>query len=86
MESQFQKYLLCEQNFGVSAKKSIIGKVKGFLDSFKADVSSHIRTSLEKELHVTNYDVIGEAIIKELGRLNDEYMKNFTEFMNTRKF
>lgn len=86
MESQFQKYLLNEQHFGVSAKKDVASTVDGYLASFTKNAMRTIRDRLEHVQRVNDYVEVGDAIETELARLNAEYITKLTEFLNTRKF
>ena len=86
MESQFEKYLLCESHFDESAKKDVASTVNGFLASFKKNAIRTIRDRLEHVQRIDDYTRISDTIDTELSRLNDEYITNLTEFLNTRKF
>lgn len=85
-ESQFEKYLLCEQHFGVNSRKDVIATVNGYLASFQKDVMRTVRERLEHVQRINDYSEVGDAINNELGRLNAEYITKLTEFLNTRKF
>lgn len=85
-ESVFQKYLLCEQHFGATAKKDVVANINGYLLTFKKDVMRVIRDRLEHVLRVDDYKEVGDIIEAELDRQNSEYQHKFTEFLNTRKF
>ena len=85
-ESQFEKFLMCEQHFGVSSRKDVSNTVNGYLASFKKDVMRTIRDRLEHVQRINDYVEVGDAIETELSRLNSEYITKLTEFLNTRKF
>jgi hypothetical protein len=85
-ESQFQKYLLCEQHFGATAKKDVIATIAGYLETFHKDVVKTIRDRLEHVQRVDDYTEVGDAVEEEIKRMNAEYVQKFTEFLNTRKF
>lgn len=85
-DSQFQKYLLCEQHFGATAKKDVVSIVNGYLTTFKKNVMSTIRDRLEHVQRVDDYKEVSDSIETELSRLNSEFTQKFTEYLNTRKF
>jgi uncharacterized protein YdbL (DUF1318 family) len=85
VESQFEKYLLCESQFDASAKKDVASTVNGYLASFKKDAMQTIRDRLENVQRIEDYTKVGDAIDTELSRLNAEYITKLTEFLNTRK-
>jgi len=85
-ESQFQKFLLCEQHFGALAKKDVLSTVSGYLTTFKKDAMRVIRERMEHVQRLDDYKEVSDTIENELGRLNAEYSQKLTEFLNTRKF
>lgn len=85
-ESVFQKYLLCEQHFGATAKKGVLSTVSGYLTTFKKGSMGVIRNQLEHVQRINDYAETADIIEKELERLNGEYMSKFTDFLNSRKF
>ena len=86
MESNFEKYLLCEQSFNARAKKNVISTIQGYLESFKKNATKIINDHLEHVDRVHNFDEVGKTIENEIGRLNEEYITKITEFINSRKW
>jgi len=86
MQTTFTKYLLNEAHFGATAKKGVISTIQGYLESMKKGSMKIIRDKLEHVDRVNDYDEIGDAIEKEITRLNKEYISEFTEWVNTRRW
>lgn len=84
--SDFQKYLLCEQRFGVSAKKDIAEHIKMYLEAFRASVTKAIRERLTSMIRIERPDEVTDTIDEELKRMNIEYVVKFTDFLNRTNF
>lgn len=86
MESQFQKYLLCENGYGSKAKKASVDTIRNYMNSFTAEVSAQLKERLKTDHGVDNYTKIANDITEHMKLLNADYISKIAQFINTTTF
>jgi hypothetical protein len=83
---KFSKYLLNESVFGPTVKKDVIKTIKGYLKSFENNSVKIIRDRLEHVHRVNNYSKIVDSIENEIVKLNNNYIIQIVEFINSKNW
>jgi len=85
-ELTFSKYLMNEAKFGVTPRKDVVDTVDGHLDSAKNRAMTVIRDRLNHVHRIGDHEEIADAVNRELSRMNREFVAEFTQWINTRKW